>query len=145
MKMGKLTDWLARPQESGNRRVMDNLVKGFDKMKKEQLIKDKEGEDIEMERETVMESEELLNETNNDLGEMEQEAEFEEIPEQEQQQEEEGSTVQKGIFIFHDKEGSMHYEFFGSVSLENITYYNRYLSEVEAGLWKNKLAGEQDA
>lgn len=142
--MGIIADWLSKPQESGNRRVMDNLVKGFDKMKKEQLIKDQEGEDKEMEEEMVMESEELLNDINEDLQEMEQNGQFEELPEVDGPEETQ-STVSRGIFIFHDQDGSMSHEIFGSVSLENMTYYNRYLSEIESGLWKNKLAGEKDA
>lgn len=142
--MGIIADWLAKPQESGNRRVMDNLVKGFDKMKKEQLIKDQEGEDKEMEKEMVMESEELLNDINEDLQEMEQDGQFEELPEVEGPEETQ-STVNRGIFIFHDQDGTMSHEIFGAVSLENMTYYNRYLSEIEDGLWKKKLAGEENA
>lgn len=136
--MGILKDWMAKPVQTNNRQVMDNLVNGFATIKKNQLKKDKEGAEKEMKKEEMME--ELMNESTEEM-EMNQEAVFEEVEEKEKEE----LSMDNGVLVFKDSNGDMRYQYVGDVSLENMTYYSRYLSELEKSLWAKQLAGELNA
>ena len=63
----------------------------------------------------------------------------------EEVQAQEGLSVEKGILLFHDSEGNLRFNQINEVSLENITYYLRYLERIEAALWEEKMGGAQNA
>lgn len=70
------------------------------------------------------------------------------IEEVENQQEQETSgslAAERGVLLFHDTEGTLRFEQIGEVSLENITYYLRYLEEIEKNLWKEKTGARTNA
>lgn len=82
--------------------------------------------------------------------ELTQEAEFTEVEEkvEEVNQEETPKTetsVEKGVLVFQDEDNVLRYQLIGEVSLENITYYLRYLEELEKKLWIDQMAGENNA
>lgn len=58
------------------------------------------------------------------------EAEFEDI------QEENNIQIPKGIVIYHSENGAVSYQTIGELTLENITYYRRYLDVIEKALWE---------
>lgn len=55
------------------------------------------------------------------------------------------TVVEKGILIFHDDKGDLRFKQIGEVSIENITYYRRYLDQLEKGLWEQRIGGIQHA
>lgn len=57
--------------------------------------------------------------------------------------EEEGTQIDKGIVIFHKEDGTVQYQLIGQVTLENITYYRRFLDEIEKGFWNEKTKGTE--
>ena len=63
----------------------------------------------------------------------------------EEVQAQEGLSVGKGILLFHDSEGNLRFNQINEVSLENVTYYLRYLERIEAALWEEKMGGAQNA
>ena len=62
-----------------------------------------------------------------------------------QTNEEPETVVEKGILIFHDDKGDLRYKQIGEVSIENITYYRRYLDQLEKGLWEQRIGGIENA
>lgn len=63
----------------------------------------------------------------------------------EEVQAQERLSVEKGILLFHDSEGNLRFNQINEVSLENVTYYLRYLERIEAALWEEKMGGAQNA
>ena len=63
----------------------------------------------------------------------------------EQTNEEPETVVEKGILIFHDDKGDLRFKQIGEVSIENITYYRRYLDQLEKGLWEQRIGGIENA
>ena len=57
----------------------------------------------------------------------------------------EGISVERGVVVFHDESGSLRYQQIGKVSLEDLTFYRRYLDLLEESFWKTEMAGGQNA
>lgn len=78
-----------------------------------------------------------------------QEGEFEEIKETElgnesgemsvETPQEEKPQVDKGVLIFQLEDGSTSHSMIGEVSLENMTYFSRYLSLIEEKHWEERM------
>lgn len=70
-------------------------------------------------------------------------AEFQELNETEELTETEETNAQpkieKGVLVFQLEDGSTAYQLIGDVTLENLTYYTRYLKLIESDLWDNYL------
>jgi len=54
-------------------------------------------------------------------------------------------SVERGVVVFHDEAGSLRYQQIGKVSLEDLTFYRRYLDLLEESFWKTEMAGGQNA
>lgn len=161
--MGIISDWLKRPQETTNYHIMKSLVDGLEAKKEKELKKDKEGVDREMAKEEMIESAEIAEEINEQIQELEQEGHYREVEEEQktadaistaadaaresEDQEEKAPAVslERGLVIFQDSEGSLRHQHIGDLSLENITYYSRYLKEIEEKLWAQEMTGEKNA
>lgn len=80
----------------------------------------------------------MTNETNTTVD-----AEFQELNETEEltKTEETGTQpkIEKGVLVFQLEDGSTAYQLIGDVTLENLTYYTRYLKHIESDLWDNYL------
>lgn len=64
----------------------------------------------------------------------------EEIVEVEETQEkDEVAEVEKGVVVFQKTDGTLAYQFIGqSVTLENLTYYTRFLKTIEESFWNEQ-------
>lgn len=51
----------------------------------------------------------------------------------------EGNQVEKGIVVFQKQDGTLAYQFIGeNVTLENLTYYTRFLKTIEEAFWNEQ-------
>lgn len=51
----------------------------------------------------------------------------------------EGNQVEKGIVVFQKQDGTLAYQFIGeNVTLENLTYYTRFLKLIEEEFWNGQ-------
>lgn len=51
----------------------------------------------------------------------------------------EGNQVEKGIVVFQKQDGTLAYQFIGeNVTLENLTYYTRFLKTIEEAFWNQQ-------
>ena len=51
----------------------------------------------------------------------------------------EGNQVEKGIVVFQKQDGTLAYQFIGeNVTLENLTYYTRFLKTIEEEFWNEQ-------
>ena len=64
-------------------------------------------------------------------------AEFQELNETEETNAQ--PKIEKGVLVFQLEDGSTAYQLIGDVTLENLTYYTRYLKHIESDLWDNYL------
>lgn len=67
-------------------------------------------------------------------------AEFQELNETEETSAQ--PKIEKGVLVFQLEDGSTAYQLIGDVTLENLTYYTRYLKHIESDLWDNYLGKE---
>ena len=76
------------------------------------------------------------------------EAEFEEVKEEETETPEtDKKTIERGIVIFHDQDGSLSFNILGQLTLQDISYYKRYLDKIEQEQWDSQKStiGDADA
>lgn len=51
----------------------------------------------------------------------------------------EGNQVEKGVVVFQKQDGTLAYQFIGeNVTLENLTYYTRFLKTIEEAFWNEQ-------
>lgn len=51
----------------------------------------------------------------------------------------EGNQAEKGIVVFQKQDGTLAYQFIGeNVTLENLTYYTRFLKTIEEAFWNEQ-------
>lgn len=56
--------------------------------------------------------------------------------------EENGSVVKKGIVLYHNENDELSYQLLQKVTLQDLSYYRRYLDKLEDTYW-NKFLSEE--
>lgn len=85
------------------------------------------------------------------MSEYNVDAEFEEIEETTEKVEQEAAAegvVDRGIVLYHNADGALSFKSIGQVNLQDMSYYKRYLDNLEQNEWDNNLnknVGEENA